>query len=75
MKRLFSYLLFSLSCLMSFGQTKEEAISKMQIAAEESSRFLPQSMGFFTMDKIVVAGKHNGRSVPVTCTFPVIFNL
>lgn len=26
MKRLFSYLLFSLSCLMSFGQTKEEAI-------------------------------------------------
>jgi len=50
---------------MSFGQTKEEAISKMQIDAEESSRFLPQSMGFFTMDKIVVVGNDYILSITI----------
>ena len=56
MKRLLLLFVFSMTCLLSVGQTKEEAIYLMKIASEEASKNMPQSMGVLTIDKMEVVG-------------------
>ena len=56
MKRLLAIVVLSLSCLLSYGQTKEEAKSQMKIVIQMVNEYLPQSLGIMSLDKMTVDG-------------------
>ena len=56
MKRLLAIVVLSLSCLLSYGQTKEEAKSQVKIVIQMVNEYLPQSLGIMSFDKMTVDG-------------------
>lgn len=56
MKKIFLLFVLSLSSLLSFGQTKSEAIAALQMSVQMANTYLPQSLGVFSIDKLEIQG-------------------